>query len=59
MGQNRNNNYRCDDEHLNKIAQLSNLLDISKSEVMRQIVDLVYGNPGLLEDEDEDKQIAK
>ena len=52
MGQDRNNNYRCDDEHLNKIVQLSRLKDISKSEVMRKIVDLVYDNPGLLEEED-------
>ena len=53
MGQDRNNNYRCDDEHLNKIEQLANLMDISKSEVMRKIVDSVYGNPGLLEKEDD------
>lgn len=55
MGQDRNNNYRCDDEHLKKIAQLAEALGISKTQVSIRSIDVVYEDPDLIEEEDETK----
>ena len=42
MSQDKNNNYRCDKEHLNQIKQLAQFLGINKTEVMRVVVDFAY-----------------